>query len=154
MGIDNLLAAGKKIALGLALKVALTSCAGAPVLAQKNYGTMPESRRRGAYQDMERILADICCSLPSDSYPDCKYLQVNPVGFRCEQLVDAHIEVVSDYRWDEIEQVECRGREVLIRGQYNSSPLYTKGPVWQDTTQQCRDLAEAMQIVVEGRKGN
>ena len=143
---------GRVLVAGLALKVLLSSCAG-PTLAQRDYSSNPRDRRGEAYSDVENILADICCSLPSDSYPDCKYLQLNQTGFRCEQLVPPHGEIVSDYRWDEIESVECQGRTVLVRGAYNFSDLYTKGPVWQETTQQCLDLAEAMTIYLEGRKG-
>lgn len=152
MGIDTVLNAGKRIVIGLALTVALSSCAG-PALAQRDYGTSPESRRKGAYHDMERIIADICCPLLGDSYPDCKYLRLNQTGFRCVQFPPEG-DVVSDYRWDEIVGVKCLGSRVLIQGQYNSSVLYTKGPGWQDTTQQCLDLAEAMQIFLEERKGN
>ena len=135
----------RSAALGVFLSCAM------PTLATRSY-TNPVTATQNAYLDMRDILVDLCCNSLIDSYPQCKHFEIDQRGFSCEQLLPEEGPNATAFTWDEIESVKCQGSVVSIRGKYDSNALYTGGPAWKSTTQQCLDLAEAMNIYLNERK--
>ena len=121
----------RSAALGIFL-----SCA-SPTLATRSY-TNPATATQNVYLDMRDILADLCCKSLGDSYPECKHFEIDSRCFSCEQLLFGQGMNPTAFTWDEIIEVQCRGRNLNITGQYNSNFIAAK------SDRQCQDLAEAM----------
>ncbi len=111
------------------------SCAG-PTLATRDYNIYPERRPEIAYQNLQKILGELC-----------QDFQITPDGFHCRQVTGT-----GHFQWEEIEQVRCLDTAVEITGKYDSFTIWVHGPVWEDHHRQCDDLEEALNIYLKERK--
>lgn len=138
---------GKRI-LATAAFIGLAACV-STTLAKRDYDKYPTRRGEIALYNIDHILGNMCCNRLGDDYPDCYYFEANDQRFSCRQ-VTMEGEIISTFSWDEIEEVTCKGRKVEIKGKFDSSVIYAKGRD-QLARQQCQDLAEAINIYLEGK---
>ena len=97
---------------------ALLSCG--QTLATRSYSN-PATAKNNAYRDMKEMLEEICSDV-----------SISNVGFACTQYTFEG-PVSSNYQWEEIREVACSGRSVIISGKYDYSIIHTHGPIWKDT---------------------
>ncbi len=133
--LDTILGTGKN----LLLAGIVASCASSGYVRREYAGTV-EQQREAAYNDIKRVLEDVCADY-----------SISSSGFYCAQHSMEQGWIASNYQWPEIQSVECVGKEVNIMGDFDQSAIYVPGLTWQKVSPRCMDLAYGMKVYIGER---